>query len=347
MFSISRTAIAQAVEKLKGLTVAVVGDFFLDRYFDIDSRLTEKSIETGLDAYQVVGTREYPGAAGTVVNNLAALGVGCIVPVTFVGDDPEGFALVRALDRLKPVCIDHVLQSQDRVTPTYMKPLVINVSPPRELNRLDKKNRSPVPAALVRQLAASLDDVYESCDVLVAVDQVIEPECGVFGVAMRERLCELAVRKPRCPLLVESRARLSHFHHMILHGNLDECHQASAELLGHAPTDAVALARTLASATRSSVICTLGPRGAVVASNDEVHDLAAVPVSGPVDTVGAGDAVLAGTAAALGVGWPLHDAVQLGQLVASVTIRKLGETGTATPDELLAALSALESAQGK
>ena len=66
-------AILDAVPRL---TIGVLGDLFLDRYLDLDGSLTEPSIETGLDAYQVVRVRPMPGAAGTVINNLVALGVG-------------------------------------------------------------------------------------------------------------------------------------------------------------------------------------------------------------------------------------------------------------------------------
>src|SRR5262249_41460253 len=59
-------------------TVLVVGDFFLDKYLDIDAALSEPSLETGLEAYQVVGVRTYPGAAGTVANNLRALEVNVV-----------------------------------------------------------------------------------------------------------------------------------------------------------------------------------------------------------------------------------------------------------------------------
>ena len=72
-------------------TVGVLGDLFLDRYLDIDPARDEPSVETGLTAYQVVGVRSYPGALGTVLNNLAALGVGRIVPVAAIGDDGEGY----------------------------------------------------------------------------------------------------------------------------------------------------------------------------------------------------------------------------------------------------------------
>src|SRR6516162_3429979 len=90
----------QVLGRLPALTVGVLGDLFLDRYLDIDASLTEPSIETGLDAYQVVRVRPSPGAAGTVINNLAALGVGRILPISVIGDDGEGYELRQALDHL-------------------------------------------------------------------------------------------------------------------------------------------------------------------------------------------------------------------------------------------------------
>ena len=57
----------------------------------------ETSIETGLPVYNVVEVRRQPGAAGTILNNLVALGVGEIHAVGFCGDDGEGYELRRAL----------------------------------------------------------------------------------------------------------------------------------------------------------------------------------------------------------------------------------------------------------
>src|SRR5438552_6550782 len=91
------------LDRIRGLTIGVVGDLFLDRYLDIDASLTEPSIETGLDAYQVVRVRPSPGAAGTVINNLVALGVGRVWPVAVIGDDGEGYELRQALGRMRAV----------------------------------------------------------------------------------------------------------------------------------------------------------------------------------------------------------------------------------------------------
>src|SRR5882672_735253 len=100
--------IERILARLPALRIGVLGDLFLDRYLDIDARLTEPSLETGLDAYQVVRVRSQPGATGTVINNLAALGVGRIVPVGIIGDDGEGYELRQALQAMPavdPMCI--------------------------------------------------------------------------------------------------------------------------------------------------------------------------------------------------------------------------------------------------
>src|SRR5438445_12710385 len=96
-------SLEQILDRIPSLTVGVVGDLFLDRYLDIDAALTEPSIETGLDAYQVVRVRAIPGAAGTVINNLVALGVGRVCAVGVIGDDGEASELRHALAALRVV----------------------------------------------------------------------------------------------------------------------------------------------------------------------------------------------------------------------------------------------------
>src|SRR5437660_592835 len=145
---LSDALIEQILGRLPALRIGVLGDLFLDRYLDLDAALTEPSLETGLDAYQVVRVRSYPGAAGTVINNLAALGVGRIDAVAVIGDDGEGHELRQALHALRVVNTDHVVNWDGRRTPTYTKPMLCEPGKPaRELNRLDIKNRTPTPAA--------------------------------------------------------------------------------------------------------------------------------------------------------------------------------------------------------
>ena len=71
---ISAERLRQLVDRFPSRPVAVLGDFFLDKYLDVEPSLAETSVETGRTAHQVVGVRHGPGAAGTVAANLAALG---------------------------------------------------------------------------------------------------------------------------------------------------------------------------------------------------------------------------------------------------------------------------------
>src|SRR5437660_11151331 len=112
------------LQRLPKLTIGVLGDLFLDRYLDIDAGLTEPSLETGLDAYQVTRVRSYPGAAGTIINNLAALGVKEVVAISVIGDDGEGYELRQALADVKIVNTRSLfsLGKNEFRTPTYTKP---------------------------------------------------------------------------------------------------------------------------------------------------------------------------------------------------------------------------------
>ena len=168
------------VERYSSLRVAVLGDFCLDRYLEIDPARTEVSLETGLPVHNVTSVRAQPGGAGTIVNNLSALGVGTILPVGLVGDDGEGYELTHALEGLAGVKLSHFVHTRHRHTFTYCKPLIIEANkPPVELNRLDLKNWTPTSAWLQGLLIKQLQEVAAAVDAIIVLDQVDIPETGV------------------------------------------------------------------------------------------------------------------------------------------------------------------------
>ena len=95
---LNRERLEELLARFGMARIAVFGDFFLDKYLDVDPRLAETSVETGKRANQVVSIRRSPGAAGTVVNNLAALGAGTLHAVGATGDDGEAFDLRQGLN---------------------------------------------------------------------------------------------------------------------------------------------------------------------------------------------------------------------------------------------------------
>ena len=111
----------EIVSRFSQARIAVLGDFFLDKYLDVNPEWEEPSVETGKPAHQVAAVRCYPGAAGTVVSNLSALEAGTLHAIGFTGDDGEAFELRRGLEKLR-CSTDHLYTARERFTPTYLKP---------------------------------------------------------------------------------------------------------------------------------------------------------------------------------------------------------------------------------
>lgn len=315
----------------------VFGDFFLDYYLILDRALSEISLETGLEAYQVVEIRSSPGAAGTVTSNLRALDVQ-VTALGVIGDDGMGYELLRGLHE-RGVNVEPLVQATDRFTPTYTKPMLREADgQAHEIQRLDIKNRTPLPEALEQQIIDRLSDWIERVDGIVVADQVPERNCGVLTDRGRAALAELALSHPGKVIAVDSRMRIGEFAHAILKPN---SHEAAQAVLGEkAPADvdratAEACGRELNRRTGQPVFLTVGSDGVLVFDHQGMTHVPGIPVSGPIDIVGAGDSCMAGIAASLCCGAAPADAALVGNLVASITIQQIGTTGTATRQQVL------------
>lgn len=317
----------------RDLRIAVVGDFCLDRYYEIDPARTETSLETGLPVRNVVRIRAQPGAAGTVLNNLAALGIGTIFPVGFCGDDGEGYELRRALSSLSGVRLDHFVTSPARATFTYGKPLVVAPGqPPRELERLDTKNWIPTPPDLAVQLADSVRALCKQVDAIAVMDQVDVDETGV---ACSPVLQALAACPVSLPIVADSRRGLGQFPSAIFKMNARELAKMNGLRAEPDVETARAEAAKLAARLGRRVFVTLAERGIVGAEATGVTaHRPALPVRGPIDIVGAGDSVTASLTAALAAGASLEEAMELAMAAASIVVHQLGTTGTATVAQL-------------
>jgi rfaE bifunctional protein kinase chain/domain len=326
------------------LRIGLVGDLFLDRYLEIDGTITEVSIETGLDAYQVRQVRNQPGALGTVLNNLAALQVGQLVPVTLLGEDGHGDDLLRSLQPL-PVETTRIVRSPDRLTPTYTKPLLrTEEGKIRELNRLDVRSRHPLEENLQQHILTQLREEFARCDGWIVMDQMPESDCGVVTRAIRDELSRLAREHPEKLILVDSRRHLKDFSCGSLKGNRAEI-LAAAEMEPDGDDEAVgAAASRLAAQTERTCYCTLGEQGTLVASPDQTSKLVrGFPVSGPVDIVGAGDSATSGLVSSLLAGARSEEAAVIANLIASITVQQIGTTGVATPRQVIERFHAVTS----
>ena len=314
------------------LTIGLVGDLFLDRYLELVPDSHELSIETDLEAYQIQSVRNSPGALGTVMNNLTALGVKRLVPITVIGNDGHGYDLLKSLEQL-PIDTSYIFQASDRLTPTYTKPMRRNSDGHWiELNRLDVRTRAPLSADMTTAVCEAIKSVYEQTGGLIVLDQINESEWGVVGDAVRAAISDLVDANEQELVFIDSRSHLHAFDSGILKGNRAEITSAA----GMSENEVSTAATQLAEKTGKTVYCTLGEDGIMIASPaNEAMVVPTSPIDGPIDIVGAGDSATAGIVCALMAGATPIEAAQIANLIASITVQQLGTTGTATPEQVI------------
>ena len=340
LYGLTLARLAELLDSFAGLRLGVVGDFFLDSYFDCDPGLSEQSLETGRECYQVVRTRRRAGAAGTVAANLRAIGAGQVDAVGFCGDDGEGFELRRALAGLG-LTLDGFLTATSRVTPTYGKPCFLDSSTngsgevSEELERLDIKNRRTTPVALQEELMARVRRDLRSWHGALVIDQVSEPNCGVVTTRMRRFLATEARRHPQLTMLADSRERIGEFRNIVIKPNGREAARACGVAEESGAAESRRHAATLSRRSGRPVFLTRAAAGIIVADGSEIIEIPGIAVPGPVDPVGAGDSASAAILASLCAGSTLGEAATVANLVASVTIQQIGSTGTATRSQIL------------
>lgn len=322
--------IQEILGRFPSIKILVLGDFFLDQYLMLNRDITEKSLETQLDSYQVTEIRNSPGAAGTVANNLRALDAN-VVALGAIGRDGRGFDLMRALKE-RNVDTQFMVESDLIMTPTYTKPMIFGKDEPaHELERLDVKNRSHLPEAVESAIINNLESVNSSMDGIIIVDQVQEENCGVLTDRVRGKVSEIGTRYPEKPILVDSRLRTRKFRNVILKCNLSEAlHTTQSSTLYEA-------AKILFRQNPRGAFITLGSDGIYVYQDGKGTRVPGIRVGGPIDICGAGDSAASGILSALCAGATYEEAAEIGNIVASITIRQIGTTGTASRQEVLAA----------
>ena len=337
---ISEARLKTILNHFRDQRILVIGDFYLDAYWYIDKTRATLSLETPWHTNPVVGQRYSPGAAGTVTNNLKALGIGTVYTLGVIGEDGFGQTLLNCL-QMSGCLTDFMVQGSNWVTPTYLKPMHRGYEGVEtEGPRFDIENQSPMGA----EVEASVIDALQACmslvDGVIVGDQMPLENLGVMTTRVRDILCELAVVFPEKIFFADSRTRIGEYKNVIIKPNRFEAKRAVQPKWRGQEVDtetAKQCAVVLAAQTENIVYITLGENGILLYANGEFTHIPGVSIDDETDPVGAGDSVSAGlvaTLCSLGVAAAI-DAAYIGNLVASITVTKIGTTGTAAPTEIL------------
>lgn len=332
LVKLTRDELTSILEGIKNVKIGFLGDVCLDLYWRADMKKSKLSRETPHYPLPVVDETYTPGAGGNVLNNIHALGVSALSGISVISKDWRGFLLKSWMEN-NGLAISYMIQREVGVTPCYCKPLRMGISDVMyEDPRLDFENDAPLSEADEDRLLAMLDLVAKQVDILAVSDQFA---CGVITPRIRQRLSELA---ESMPIVVDSRDNATKFSGVIIKPNEVEAAIAVGQNIAEVTPSAegyAEIAIALQKKNNRPVIVTLGALGALWCEDEECVLAPAIPAKEPVDIVGAGDTFLSAFCCAYASCKDGAKAAAFANLASAVTVKKIGTTGTATPEEIL------------
>lgn len=331
--SMNKDLLKKILDDISRVKIAVIGDFCLDAYWFIDESLSEISVETGLKTLPVKHHRYSLGGAGNVASNLAAMGIRDIRVFGVIGADPFGAEMVRIMESSGINARNLIVQDEEWCTHTYAKPY----NEDKELNRVDFGNFNKLSEKSADLLIDTLVNEIPEVDIVLVNQQVIS---GIHTGYLKNRLLEVIHKFPVKNFITDSR-NFNDYYGGTLH-KMNETEAARLCGFTKSPDEDISASEVRSYAEQlikkfgKPIFITRGSKGSIVADQSGIFEIPGLMITAKIDTVGAGDSYLAGSASALAAGYDLKTAALIGTFVAGVTVQKLFQTGTATPGEIIA-----------
>lgn len=326
-----RTAqVKQILESIRKVNVAVYGDFCLDAYWILSPQGGEISVETGLRVQAIRKHYYKPGGASNVAANLAALKPASIRALGVVGDDIFGNEL---LGQLKALGVDTgtmVVQKENYDTMTFSKRYLEDQEQPRiDFGVFNKRSAETDNAIL-----AHLRDALLNCDAVIFNQQVP----GSISDEFIQKSNQLFDQFSNKIILLDSRNYGDKLKNVYRKTN--DVEAAKLDGAGVNAGDIITLdnarkyAQKLYDESKKPVFLSRGARGILVADDEGLHEIPGIQILKKIDTVGAGDTAVSALCVSLAAGLKPADAAEFANYAAAVTVQKLFQTGTASPEEI-------------
>jgi len=320
---LTKTRVAEILEKLRDRFVVVLGDLMLDEFVWGD--VTRISPEAPVPVVDVRRESLHLGGAANVLANLVALGAkGTVVGV--VGDDPAGQRLRKGLSELGTQ--DRYLIVDD-TRPSTTKTRIIAHS--QLVVRADRESRVAVTAKIEEQIVAGLKEALEGADAFVVSDY----DKGVVTPGILREILPFAYE--RVPVLIDPKIRNFNSYRpatLITPNHLEALRMSDLE--DHSDDGSHQAARAIREKLGcDAVLITRGDRGMMLLKGDGEPVYVETAAREVYDVTGAGDTVIAALAAALASGATMLEAASLANHAAGIVVGKVG-TATATAEELIA-----------
>lgn len=331
--SVDLLALADCVEQFSSKTVVLFGDFVADEFQY--GEISRVSREAPVLILRHRETHLVPGGGANAANNLTALGAR-VIPITAVGDDAPGAALI-AYFREKLISVSGVLRVKGWATPTKTRFLAGWAhTAAQQVLRVDREPQTALPEAVHRKLLLKLKEKIRSADAVAVSDygfNVATPALMREAMSVRKKPATItldarhnlhAYAKTGITYATPNESELESLHHVAIGQNVGELARCGLASLEHMKLRALLVTR--------------GRDG--MALFEARNGMVQIPVHGSdqaVDVTGAGDTVLAAFTVALACGASPLEAAHIANIAGGLVVMKRG-TAIVSRDELRLAI---------
>lgn len=331
-----KAALVERIGRFPQGRVMVVGDIVIDEMvYGETSRLSREAPVLILHHRR---TDILLGGGGNAAHNLAALGAKKVTMVGLAGKDYYCSLLFEAMER-DGVSTEGMVQDETR--PTITKTRITGQarqSVVQQIVRIDRESMAPISSAIEQALVDKIMAMAPQHEALILSDYKL----GVVTPTVIETCKSVAKRYNMC-LAVDSHRSLTLFDG----ATIATPNQPEAEENLGCPLDTQEAliaggCRLKTNAQLENLLITRGSEGmSLFTADDQVYHIPVFNRSEVFDVTGAGDTVISTLTLAMATGATPLEAAVLGNLAASIVVKKYG-TAVPAPTELLETLHNLE-----
>ena len=323
---LTKSALKNRILNLSGGRVCVVGDLLIDEL--VEGRPERISREAPVLILEHVDSVLIPGGAANTAHNVSALNGKCHA-VGVCGQDDYAPKLARLLESYG---ISHAL-IEDASRPTTIKTRIVSKSHAlmQQLLRIDRISHEKVSAIIESRLIEAVEEAAQNFNAIILSDY----KSGVItdGIIAAVRKC---AEKRNTMVIVDAQGSFERFAGCTLMTPNQPDAEAAAGFKVTSKESLQKLGETLlAKSSVRALLVTRGGDGMVLFEKGKpMFELPAFNRSEVFDVTGAGDTVVATMALALTSGASLPEAMALGNLAASIVVRKPGTEVTSQKEML-------------
>lgn len=343
MQKLDKKKLSGLIKEFSSGTVLVIGDIILDEF--VVGSPEKISREAPVIILEQTSSEYALGGASNAAHNISSISSKCYL-IGIVGDDLYSKALeteciknnihpILVFDKTRPTTVKTRLSSTAHKHPTS------SIAFKQQLLRLDRLSREPLSQKIEELLITKIEESISKVKAILISDYSM-------GVCTNKVLTHTtkAANKANIPIIVDTGEDFKKFKdNFLITPNQPD---TEAELGFSITSDAslIKAGKELLKITKSeNVLITRGSEGMAlfnINNPDNPFILPAFNVSEVFDVTGAGDTVAGIIASAISVKCPLESACILGNLAASIVVKKYG-TAVTNKKELTEQLSKLNA----